>query len=238
MKKAIVIGASSGIGRALAKVLSQNGYALGVMARRVHLLEELRHELTGEISIVEIDVRNASRAMASLEGLIQTMGGVDLVVISAGTGEVNNDLTWHWEQEAILTNVTGFAALANVAMRHFMQKGCGHLVGISSLAALRGGRESPAYNASKAFEANYMEGLRQKVGKERLPITITDIRPGFVDTAMAKGEGIFWAAPAEIAARQIYHAIARKASVAYVTRRWRLIAWLLKAIPGRLYERL
>jgi len=72
----------------------------------------------------------------------------------------------------------------------------------------------------------------------KLPITITDVKPGFVETAMAKGEGIFWAAPAEKAAMQIYRAISRKASHIYITRRWRLIAWLLKAMPGRLYERL
>jgi short-subunit dehydrogenase len=101
------------------------------------------------------------------------------------------------ENEAIKTNVTGFAALVNVAMHHFTEKGSGHLVGISSIAALRGGRKSPAYNASKAFESNYLEGLRQKVRKSGLPITITDIRAGFVNTAMAKGDGIFWAAEPE-----------------------------------------
>jgi len=101
------------------------------------------------------------------------------------------------ENETIKTNVTGFATLVNVAMRHFTAKGSGHLVGISSLAALRCGRESPAYNASKAFESNYLEGLRQKLRKSRLSIIITDVKPGFVDTAMVKGDGIFWAAPAE-----------------------------------------
>jgi short-subunit dehydrogenase len=87
-----------------------------------------------------------------------------------------------------------------------MAKGSGHLVGISSIAALRGDRESPAYNASKAFESNYLKELRQKVRNSRLSIIITDVKPGFVDTAMAKGDGIFWAAPVEKAAVQIYNA--------------------------------
>jgi len=138
----------------------------------------------------------------------------------------------------IKTNVSGFAALVNVAMHHFTERGSGHLVGISSIAALRGGRESPAYNASKAFESNYLEGLRQKVRKSRLPITITDIKPGFVNTAMAKGEGIFWAAEPERAASQIYHVINRRKSSAYITRRWALVAWLIKLLPGFIYERL
>jgi short-subunit dehydrogenase len=142
------------------------------------------------------------------------------------------------ENEAIKTNVTGFAALVNVATHYFTRKGSGHLVGISSIAALRGGRESPAYNASKAFESNYLEGVRQKVRKAGLPITITDIKPGFVKTAMAKGEGIFWAAEPDKAARQIYDVIRQKKPIAYITRRWVLVAWLLKLLPGFIYERL
>ena len=219
MKKAIIIGASSGIGRELGKILSWNQYVVGVMARRVELLDELGKKLEGTLLVQKIDVADIESAIETLTKFIKEMGGVDLIVISAGTGEINNDLSWHLENEAIKTNVSGFAALVNVAMHHFIEKGSGHLVGISSIAALRGGRESPAYNASKAFESNYLEGLRQKVRKSRLPITITDIKPGFVNTAMAKGDGIFWAAEPEKAARQIYHVINRRKSNAYITRR-------------------
>jgi short-subunit dehydrogenase len=227
MKKAIVIGASSGIGRELAKILSGNGFTVGVMARRAHLLNELRNEIKGEVLVQEIDAADTETAMGILASFIEKMGGTDLVVISAGTGEINDDLKWPLEHETIRTNVTGFAAIANVAIHHFIKKGSGHLVCISSIAALRGGRES-----------NYIEGLRQKIRRLKLPITVTDIKPGFVKTAMAKGEGIFWAAPADKAAMQIYDAIKRKKDHAYITRRWRLIAWLLKGIPARIYERL
>jgi short-subunit dehydrogenase len=238
MKKAIVIGASSGIGRELAKILAVNGYVVGVMARRVNLLNSIRNEIKGKILVQKIDATDTEKAMETLKNFIQEMNGVDLIVISAGTGDVNDNLEWSIEHDTIRTNVTGFAALANVAIQHFIEKGAGHLVGISSIASLRGGKESPAYNASKAFESNYMEGLRQKITGLRLPINVTDIKPGFVKTAMAKGEGIFWAAPAEKAAMQIYHAIKRKKAHAYITHRWRFIAWLLKVIPDRIYERL
>lgn len=238
MKKAIIIGASSGIGRELAKILSRSQYVVGVMARRVQLLEQLGKEIDGTLFFQKIDVTDIESAMEILGKFIKKMGGVDLVVISAGAGEINDSLSWHFENEAIKTNVSGFAALVNVAMHHFMVKGSGHLVGISSIAALRGGRESPAYNASKAFESNYLEGLRQKVRKSGLPITITDIKPGFVNTAMAKGDGIFWAAEPEKAARQIYCAIKRRKRSAYITKRWVLIAWLIKLLPGFIYERL
>lgn len=238
MKKAIIIGASSGIGRELAKVLSRNKYIVGVMARRVQLLDELRNEVEGTLFVQKIDVADVESAMDTLVKFINKMDGADLIVISAGTGDINNDLDWSLENETIKTNVNGFAALANVAMHHFTENGSGHLVGISSIAALRGGRESPAYNASKAFESNYLEGLRQKVRKSGLPITITDIKPGFVNTAMAKGDGIFWAAEPENAARQIYHVIKRRKSSAYITRRWVLVAWLIKLLPDFIYERL
>jgi short-subunit dehydrogenase len=238
MKKAIVIGASSGIGRELSKILSRNQYTVGIMARRVQLLDELRSEMGNGAFVARIDVSRPESAKDALIKLMEDMGGVELVVISAGTGHLNADLDWTLENEAIKTNVTGFAAAANVAVKHFMGKGSGHLVGISSVAALRGGRESPAYNASKAFESNYLEGLRQKVRRLGLPIAITDIKPGFVKTAMAKGDGIFWAAEAEKAAMQIYEAIKRRKSSAYITRRWRLVAWLMKVLPGFIYERL
>ena len=238
MKKAIIIGASSGIGRELAKILSRNHYVVGVMARRVQLLDEMCDEVEGTLFVQKIDVVDVESAMDTLAKFIKEMGGVDLIVISAGTGDINNSLSWDLENKAIKTNVSGFAALVNVAMHHFTEKGSGHLVGISSIAALRGGRESPAYNASKAFESNYLEGLRQKVRKSGLPITITDIKPGFVNTAMAKGDGIFWAAEPGKAARQIYHVIKRRKSSAYITRRWALVAWLIKLLPGFIYERL
>lgn len=238
MKKAIVIGASSGIGRELAKILLRNEYVVGVMARRVQLLNELRNGAEDTFFVQEIDVADAESAMEILDKFIKEMRGVDLIVISAGTGDINNSLSWPVESQAIRTNVTGFAALANVAMHHFTERGSGHLVGISSIAALRGGRESPAYNASKAFESNYLEGLRQKVRKSGLPITITDIKPGFVKTDMAKGDGIFWAAEPGKAAKQIYDVIKRRKGAAYITRRWTLVAWLMKSLPGFIYERL
>jgi short-subunit dehydrogenase len=238
MKKVIVIGASSGIGRELSKILSRNQYVVGVMARRIHLLNELRDEIGSDVFVERIDISDVDFAMEALTNLIERMGGVDLIVISAGTARLNPRLDWAIELEIIKTNIIGFTAMANVAINYFMEKGSGHLVGISSIAALRGGRPTPAYNASKAFDSNYLEGLRQKVVKARLPITVTDIKPGFVKTALAKGEGIFWAADAGKAAMQIYNAIKRKKSNVYITQRWTLVAWIVKFLPGFIYEKI
>jgi short-subunit dehydrogenase len=238
MKKAIIIGASSGIGKALARILAREGYAVGLVARRLPLLLALQQEIGDTAFVKPIDISRTVDAMSRLSELIQQMGGVDLIVMSAGTGFINPGLDWDKENETIAVNVAGVAAMVNVAMHYFLEKGFGHVVNISSIAALRGNRSAPAYGASKAFESNYMEGLRQKVAKLGLPITITDIQPGFVDTAMAQGEHLFWVASPEKAAMQIYHAIQRKRKHTYVTRRWRLFAWLIKCLPDSLYHRL
>jgi short-subunit dehydrogenase len=237
MKKAIVIGASSGIGRALARVLAEHGYSVGLVARRSELLSELAGQLPTPSFVKAIDVAKADQARHQLRELIDEMSDVELFVLNAGIGFVNPQLDWERERDTIDVNVSGFTATANVAVEHLQKRGSGQIVGISSIAALRGNRAAPAYNASKAFISNYLESLRNRFRKGNLPIVVTDIQPGFVDTAMAKGEGVFWAAPPEKAAWQIFSAIAKRKEHAYVTKRWRVIAWVLKAAPNWLYHR-
>jgi short-subunit dehydrogenase len=238
MRRAIIVGATSGIGYELARVFSLNDYEVGIAGRRTDLLEKLSTELATRTYAAVIDVRNTESAIRSLEKLIADMGDVDIIVVSAGTGHVNPSLDWPQERETIDTNVSGFTAMAGVAMRHFVHKGSGHLVGISSVACIKGDDTAPAYSASKAFVSNYLEGLNRKAAKQRLAITITDIRPGFVDTAMAKGDGLFWVASPQKAAGQIYEAIQRRKKRAYVTRRWTIVAWLLRMMPDSIYNRI
>jgi len=238
MKKAIVIGATSGIGRELALHLSHEGYTVCATGRRTELLDSLQSELTSSSLIRRMDVSKPSEAIEILKDIIADLGGVDLVVVSAGTGFLDPELTWEKDSRTIDVNVTGFTAIANAAYHQFEEQGFGHLVGISSLAALRGGGDAPAYNASKAFMSNYLQGLRQRIAKLNVPIHVTDIRPGFVDTEMAKGDGLFWVQSPRKAAGQIYEAIKRKRKVAYITKRWRLIAWVLKVLPDAIYNRI
>lgn len=237
-KRAIIVGASSGIGRELAIVLSEAGWSVGLMARRQPELEETSRLMATPGIIAIADIADVESAQTRFAELVAQLGGVDLVVLSSGVGFLNPELSWPEEQQTIAVNVTGCAALATAAFREFERAGCGHLVGISSIAAIRGGSAAPAYGASKAFLSNYLEALRCRAIKKRLPIAVTDIQPGFVDTAMAKGEGKFWVAPPQVAARQIYAAILRRSRHAYVTRRWRLIAWLVKLLPESLYARM
>lgn len=238
MKKAVIIGASSGIGRELALALAKQNYEVGLMARRVDLLNSLQQEIVTNTHVMQLDVSNCSHAIDAVQAMIKTMNGLDLIIINAGVGFINPDLDWGKEKETIEVNVSGFCAIAGLAFKHFSQQGSGHIVGISSIGALRGNGYAPAYNASKAFMSNYLEGLRIKAFKDNLNITITDIKPGFVDTDMAKGDKKFWVAPPRIAAEQILIAINAKSKETYVTRRWKLIGLLLKILPEWLYARL
>lgn len=158
-------------------------------------------------------------------------------MISAGVGTDTPMLDWDVERNTVDTNVIGFMALANAVFQKYMKQGHGHLVGISSIMCLRDCSSSPAYSASKAFVSNYMEGLRFRAYHGNKRIFVTDIRPGFVDTDMAQGEGLFWVASPAKAARQIFWAISRKKKTVYVTRRWGLIAMLMKFLPGFLMAR-
>ncbi len=235
-RNAIIIGASSGIGASLAAGLSENGYSLGLVARRLDLLDEIANALPTVTLTRAIDVALVDESMQRLSELIDEMGGVDLFIISSGVGFENPNLDWAPEDETIQVNVAGFAAMVNVAARHLESRGTGHLVGISSIAAIRGNGGAPAYGASKAFVTNYLQAIRHRFVKAGLSISVTEIQPGFVDTAMAKGDGLFWVAPVPEASRQILRAIRHKSNHAYVTKRWRVIAWFLRWSPNWIYH--
>lgn len=238
MKSAIIIGASSGIGRALAVTLSRDGYRLGLVARRGDLLNELKTELATPSVIKVTDVSRPDVAIPLVRELVTELSDVDLFVISAGAGFDNASLDWEPEQTTIGVNVVGFAAMVNVAVSHLEKRRAGHLVGISSLAALRGIGGAPAYAASKAFVSNYLQGIRYRFKKLKLPVVVTEVQPGFVDTRMSNPDHRFWSVSAEVAANQIAEAIRRKKEHVYVTRRWRLVAWVMKAMPDGVYWRL
>ena len=161
-----------------------------------------------------------------------------MLIISSGTGDINEKLDFEIKKQTIDTNVIGFTCIADWTFNYFEKQKFGNLVVISSIGGLRGSRKAPAYNATKAYQINYLEGLRQKAKKYKEPIVIMDIRPGLVDTEMAKGEGLFWVMPVEKTVRQIYNAIIAQKKIVYVTKRWRLIALILKLIPRQIYDRM
>ena len=237
-RNAIIIGASTGIGLELAMNLSRRGYTLGLAARRVELLDEVANKMSTRAITRHIDVTKPEDAIAQLRSLIAELGSVDLIIISSGTGHENNQLDWDLERETIETNALGFAAMANVAVEHLLSRGSGVLVGISSIAGIRGNGSAPAYGATKAFVSHYLAALRHKFAKLGSKVLVLDVQPGFVDTAMAKGDGLFWVATREKAAAQILKAIENRRSHVYITRRWRFIAWILRVLPNVIYDRI
>lgn len=232
--KVIIIGASSGIGAALAKEFAQRNYTVGITARREQLLKNIVLEIPSKSYYLAFDITE-SDAPDKLKKLINDMGGVDIVVINAGNG--NCDLEWSQQKEIIDVNVVGFAAMASVAMTQFIKQGSGHLVGISSIAAVRGMPDAFAYCASKAFISTYLQGLRERFVRMNQQIYVTDVKPGYVDSPMGQSSG-FWRASAEKAAHQIVDAIEHKNKLVYITKRWRLIACLFKILPDQIFYRL
>jgi len=232
----IIIGATSGIGRALAKEMASSGCIVGVTGRRIELLNTLEQELAIQCYKSQFDVTDAEKTTTAFEALVSEMGGIDAVVINSGFGSTNADFPLDDELETVAVNVAGFTTVANLAYRYFQQQGAGHIIGISSVAAVRGG-PFMTYNASKAYVSSYLEGLACRKEARNGKIIITDVRPGFVDTPMAQGDDLFWVASPERAAQQIYTAIKRKKRIVYITKRWRLIASLIKVLPFWLYRK-
>ena len=219
----IIIGATSGIGLALAKEYSNNtSNQITITGRN----QEKLNSLTDEFPHFETHCFDAS-VETEIEVFFTSLEKpFDLIINSAGWGEENEPYEWQIEKNMIGLNVFGFAKIANSAIKLFEKQGFGHFVNISSIGGLVPDGGANAYNSTKAFQISYTKGLF-KLFKDS-SIDITDIRPGFVDTKMAKGEGLFWVADVDKAAKQITKAILKKKKVAYVTKRWGLIGFVAK----------
>lgn len=229
----IIFGATSGIGKELARLYVKQGHQVAITGRRIEKLKEIQQSQPANYIIKQHDVTDIPSTDVVFKEFIETLKTVDLVVYSSGTGQPNYPLNWQIEKETLDTNVMGAVKVFGLAYQQFHKQTYGHLVSISSIAAVRGNRHVPAYFASKAFQKNYLESLWLKGKRSKADISVTDIIPGFVDTAMALGD-TFWMASTEKATKQIYTAIKKKKKRAYITKRWRLVAILLRILPARL----
>lgn len=227
MKKVIIIGATSGIGKALATRYLKAGHLVGITGRCTHLLDEIKHHYPQQTFTEAFDV-TGNENIVHLEKLIEQLQGMDLFIYNSGYGEASKELNWATDKKTTLINVNGFAETTNYAFNYFVKQGHGQIAAISSISAYRGNRWAPAYGASKAYMSNYMEALRIKAYRMKLPIHITDIQPGFVLTDMAKGNKLFWMAPLEKATTQMVEAIEKKKRRVQITKRWAIVAWLFK----------
>lgn len=230
MQKAIVIGATTGMGKELAQILIANNYKVGITGLEKELLDEMEKAHPDHLVAYHYNCTEKSSA-EELPKLIEKLGGLDLLVLSAGIGGLNKDLGYEVENRANKMNILAFTEIADWSYRFFEKQGHGHFVSLTSLAGLFGYRVAPAYHAAKAYQINYLEALRQKSKKSGLPIYITDIRPGFVTTPMTEDKKGFWRCTAEKAARQIFSSIRRKRNIGYISRRWVIVATIVRILP-------
>lgn len=238
MKKAIIIGASSGMGMEVARLLLAEGYMLGVAARREDRLQALSEEAPDRVVTASIDV-TADDAATRLRQLIEEVGGMDLFFYAAGIGHQNRDLTPEIELNTVNTNGLGFTRMIGEAYRFFAEQGHGHIAAISSIAGTKGLGPAPSYSATKAMQNVYLQALEQQANARGLKIRFTDIRPGFVDTDLLKGDFHYpmMLKPDKVA-RQIVRAVKGKRHVVVIDWKYRILTALWRRVPRFVWRRL
>jgi len=241
---ALVIGASSGIGEALARRLAADGSRVALVARREAELQRAMDEINaaaGEDRAVAVahDVCMTGDVPELFQEIARVLGGLDLVIYAAGVmasvGEDEYDTGK--DRQMIDVNLMGAVAWLNPAVDRFARLGRGTIVGIGSVAGDRGRAGNPVYCTSKAAFHAYLEALRNRVA--RFGVRVVTIKPGFVDTVMTRGkEGLFWVISADRAAEIILAKARRGTVTAYVPARWRLVMTIIRSIPSFVFSRL
>lgn len=240
MKNAIIVGATSGIGREVAMLLLKKGWSIGVCGRRTDKLEELRLQAPDRVFTQTIDV-TTDEAPARFTELATRMNGIDLYFHVSGIGFQNKALDPEKELSTVETNAKGFTRMIGAAFRYFEShpERQGHIACVSSIAGTKGLGAAPAYSATKAYCNTYMEALEQLANIKGLPIAFTDIRPGFVDTDLLKGDYKYpmMLKPASVA-KAIVRAIERKRRVATIDWRYRIMVFFWRLVPKSIWVKL
>ncbi len=245
-RRALVLGASSGMGAALVQQLAREGYRVVALARREDKLAELAAacakdaEKTGGQVLTRVhDVSDTGAVPALLEELVRELGGLDLVVFAAGVMPKVEAQEYDTAKDLqmVRVNLDGVIAWGNACANFFRSQRRGTFIGISSVAGDRGRRGAPVYGTTKAAMNTYLESLRNRLSEHG--VRIVTIKPGFVATAMTEGmDGLFWLISAEEAASQILKAARSGAQVRYVPRQWWVLMTIIKNIPSFFFRKL
>ncbi len=229
-QKAIVMGASSGLGREVAERLLRDGWQVGVAARRVEALRDISVAGAPPPMVAQIDVTHED-ADLHLRQLIERMGGVDLYFHASGIGKQNPGLEADVELRTLQTNGVGFTRMVGEAFRWMASHGGGHIAVISSIAGTKGLAQAPSYSATKAFQNTYIQALEQLSNSRRLHIAFTDLRPGFVDTDLIRGSHFPMTLDKSLVADEMMWAIASKQHVRIIDWKWRIVVRLWRMVP-------
>ena len=234
------MGATSGIGMEVAKVLADQGWLVGIAGRREELLQQIQETHANIVATEQIDVTQAD-APNRLLSLIEKTGGMDLYFHSSGIGYQNIELDMELELATVETNALGMTRMVGAAFHYFEQhpEQRGQIAVISSIAGTKGMGSAPAYSATKRFVNHYLEGLTQLCHIRHLRhISIHDIRPGFVRTPLISGSNYPLQLDAAKVARQIVRGVKRRRSVITIDWRYRLLVFYWRLIPRWLWVRM
>lgn len=236
-QKAIVMGASSGLGMEVAKRLIRDGWQVGLAARRVEILESLGEAHADRPVVARIDV-TADDAAEKMRALIEKLGGVDLYFHASGIGKQNPELNADIEQKTIQTNGLSFARMVGEVFRWMATHGGGHIAVISSIAGTKGLGPAASYSATKSFQGTYIQALEQLANNRKLNIKFTDLRPGFVDTDLIRGSHFPMTLSVDEVADEMMAAISHGMHVRIIDWRWRIVVKLWRLLPSFAWRKL
>jgi short-subunit dehydrogenase len=243
VKRVVVVGATDGLGKALAAEYASRGFWVALVGRSPEKLAAVAAELTGRypdatVASVVCDLRDGARLEPAFREAIAAIGHCDLFVFNAGVmfrGDGTTAVAAE-DRETMDVNATSAVVLLGLAANYFREARRGQIAGISSIAGDRGRKGNPAYNASKAAMTAYLEGLRNRLYSSG--VTVSTVKPGFVATKLTEGKkGLFWVVSPEEAARTIADRLERRHEVFYVYRRWGLFGLALHHVPRFLFKR-
>lgn len=237
MKRAIVIGASSGIGREVAELLISDGWYVGLAARREDKLNEVKSLKPAMAEVMPMDVTKPDAADCLLQ-LIKKMGGINLLFYASGVGRQNPCLDIATEMHTVNVNVVGFTRIVGAAFNYMAANLGGDIAVISSIAGTKGLGAAPSYSATKAFQNTYIQALEQLSNMRRLHIRFTDIRPGFVDTDLLSGTSYPMLMDKKRVAKDIVDSLYRHRHVRIIDRRYRLLVFLWRMLPSAVWRRM
>lgn len=241
-RTALITGASSGIGHSLAKLLAKNGFHLILMARRLEKLTDLQSDILSsipdcQILCVKSDVSDHEQHMKDVKEACSHFDSLDLLIANAGVGLKTNEgeNTWRSSSQTFSVNLLGAIASFEASKDIMLRQGFGHIVGITSLASLRGYAETSAYCASKSALATFMEAMRIDLYAHN--ITVTAVHPGFVDTPMTEQNGKMpFLLTSNQAAQIIWKAIQKKRARLFFPWQSSLLTKMIAAVPDGLYD--
>lgn len=244
MKRAIIIGATSGIGREVARLLAEAGWRIGICGRREALLHSLQADFpNGQVETTVMDV-TSDNAPLLVRQLIDRLGGMDLFFLSSGIGSQNAGLDPEIELRTARTNCEGFMRMTTFAFNYFREhlsahpEKRGHIAVISSVAGTKGIGLAPAYSATKRFQNTYIDALEQLAHLHHLPIDFTDIRPGFVATDLLRDANYPLLMQVPPVAKSIVRALSKKQRICIIDARYSLLVFCWRLIPRWIWKRL